>query len=106
MNAVFGNLFSPHEALLKATMLLQPGGHLLVSHPLGRAWHGQLHREQPQTVPHPLPDRQQWGALTAALPLQLLELVDEADCYAALLQVGSSSCCCCFRVAVVAVPGH
>jgi len=30
MNAVFGNVYSQHEALLKAALLLRPGGTLVV----------------------------------------------------------------------------
>lgn len=35
MNGVFGNIYDPHAALLKACMLLLEGGHVVVSHPLG-----------------------------------------------------------------------
>jgi hypothetical protein len=36
MNGVFGNMHSQRDALLKAALLLRPGGHVLVSHPMGR----------------------------------------------------------------------
>lgn len=38
-NAVFGNLLDEHAGLTKACFLLRPGGHIVISHPLGRAWH-------------------------------------------------------------------
>jgi hypothetical protein len=41
-NAVFGNLFDQHVALTKACFLLRPGGYVVVSHPLGKAWLEQL----------------------------------------------------------------
>ena len=50
-NAVFGNVHSQREALLRACLLLKPGGHIVVSHPLGRAWQAQLAAEQPQVGP-------------------------------------------------------
>jgi trans-aconitate methyltransferase len=34
-NSVFGNLPDPYEALLKSTLLLNPGGKVVISHPLG-----------------------------------------------------------------------
>lgn len=37
MNAVFGNFHSTREALLRASMLLVPGGHLVISHLMGRS---------------------------------------------------------------------
>ncbi len=36
MNAMFGNFLDPRAALLRASLLLRPGGHLIISHPLGR----------------------------------------------------------------------
>jgi riboflavin kinase len=88
MNAVFGNLPDPREALLKAALLLQPGGYILISHPMGRAWHMQLHKDDPDIVPHELPDKSTLQQLVAGLPLQLVEYRDEKELYAAVLQVG------------------
>ena len=87
MNGVFGNLPDPRAALLKATTLLPPGGHVLLSHPMGRAWHAALRQQTPELVPHPLPDEDQLRTLIADLPLRLLALRDEPDLYVALLQV-------------------
>jgi hypothetical protein len=42
MNSVLGNLYSPREALIRASFLLKPVGHLVVSHPMGRDWHGEV----------------------------------------------------------------
>lgn len=108
MNAVFGNLPDPREALLKAALLLQPGGHVLVSHPMGRAWHTQLHRDAPDIVPHELPDKDRLQELIAGLPLQLVEFMNEKDVYAAVLQVSTTAagavvanatcCAVCHRV--------
>jgi SAM-dependent methyltransferase len=37
-NAVFGNLHDQREALLRVALLLRPGGHIVISHPLGSEW--------------------------------------------------------------------
>lgn len=86
-NAVFGNVADQPSALTAAALLLKPGGHIVVSHPLGRAWHGRLRDADPETVPHALPDEGGWAKLLAGQPLRLVELVDESECYIAVLQV-------------------
>lgn len=87
-NAVFGNVASQPSALIAASLLLRPGGHIIVSHPLGRTWHGRLRDADPETVPHRLPDAREWEALIGSgLPLRLVRLVDEDECYIAVLQV-------------------
>ena len=86
-NAVFGNVADQPSALIAASLLLRPGGYIVVSHPLGRAWHGRLRNADPETVPHTLPDERGWEELIGAgLPLRLVQLVDE-ECYIAVLQV-------------------
>lgn len=96
MNAVFGNLPDPREALLKAALLLQPGGYILISHPMGRAWHRQLHESDPGVVPHELPDQHKLKELTRGLPLQVVSCRDDPELYAAVLQV-CVLCVCCSR---------
>lgn len=86
-NAVFGNLHDPRADLLRAALLTRPGGHVVVSHPLGRAWHERYRAANPAIVPHPLPDHAELEALLEDLPLRLVELRDEARLYLALLQV-------------------
>jgi len=61
-NAVWGNMHDPRRALLRASLLLRPGGRAVISHPLGRAWHERLRLRagsgsggQATTVPHALP---------------------------------------------------
>ncbi|KAF6257480.1 Flavokinase-domain-containing protein [Scenedesmus sp. NREL 46B-D3] len=87
MNAVFGNFVDLHEALLKAALMLQPGGHLLISHAMGRAWHTQLHKERPEMVPNELPDKQQLQQLIEDLPFELVQCTDDPELYIAVLQV-------------------
>jgi hypothetical protein len=35
-NGCFGNLFDPREALLRAALMTRPGGHIVLSHPMGK----------------------------------------------------------------------
>mmetsp|Transcript_7828 Transcript_7828/g.23532 ORF Transcript_7828/g.23532 Transcript_7828/m.23532 type:complete len:455 (-) Transcript_7828:3051-4415(-) len=86
-NSVFGNLWSPRDALLKAALMLKPGGHIAICHPLGWAWHAKYRSGNPELVPHPLPDRAELEALVRDLPLTLSEYVDEEGLYLAVLQV-------------------
>ena len=37
-NAVFGNVADQKAALTAAVLRLKSGGHVVISHPLGRAW--------------------------------------------------------------------
>lgn len=87
MNAVFGNLPDPRGALLKAALLSKPGGYILLSHPLGREWHKQLHKRSPDVVPHELPSKDVLQQLIHGLPLRLVDSRDEPQLYAAVLQV-------------------
>lgn len=89
MNAVFGNFFSQREALIKASFLLKPGGHLVLSHPMGRAWHAGLRAGSPELVAHDLPDQQALQEMVQDLPLHVASFTDEAELYNVLLQVGS-----------------
>lgn len=42
-NACFGNLHDRREALWAACRLLRPGGHVVISHPLGRWVYTYVH---------------------------------------------------------------
>lgn len=64
------------------------GGHILLSHPLGRQWlNKQLHEKDPEMVPHPLPDQASLADMISDLPLRIVDFVDEEEHYMALLQV-------------------
>ncbi|KAG1657679.1 hypothetical protein FOA52_013773 [Chlamydomonas sp. UWO 241] len=89
-NGMFGNMWSPRDALLKAALMLRPGGHIVISHPLGSAWHRDFRAEKPELVPHCLPNREQLQALVADLPLTVANFRDEEGLYLALLQVPPS----------------
>jgi len=62
------------------------GGHIVLSHPLGRSWHTRFRRDAPQLAPNGLPDAAGLAALAAGLPLTVRSLADEEALYLALLQ--------------------
>eukprot|EP00197_Chlamydomonas_leiostraca_P008743 CAMPEP_0202862592 /NCGR_PEP_ID=MMETSP1391-20130828/3577_1 /ASSEMBLY_ACC=CAM_ASM_000867 /TAXON_ID=1034604 /ORGANISM="Chlamydomonas leiostraca, Strain SAG 11-49" /LENGTH=433 /DNA_ID=CAMNT_0049542141 /DNA_START=140 /DNA_END=1441 /DNA_ORIENTATION=+ len=86
-NGCFGNMHDPRAALLRCALMLRPGAHIVVSHPMGREWHGQLAKQQPQITPHVLPDRAGMEAIIQGLPLKIADFVDEKDLYIAVLQI-------------------
>lgn len=87
MNSVFGNFFAPRDVLLHCTRLLRPGGHLVISHPLGRNFQTWLHKQQPDLIPYTLPREHQVEKMIADLPLRLMSFEDSHDLYLAVLQV-------------------
>lgn len=86
-NSVFGNLHDQRAALLRAALLLRPGGWLVISHPLGRTWLEGYAAANPQVVPHSLPTRDELEAMTVDLPLTLVTFRDELRMYLARLKV-------------------
>lgn len=58
---------------------------------LCREWLAGLSEASPETVPHPLPSREQLAAMTHDLPLQCEAFVDEPELYVAHLQASSTS---------------
>jgi len=73
-NGVFGNLHDPRAALLKTALMVKPGGQVVVSHPMGRKWHGALADAQPDVTPHHLPPAKELEAMLAGLPLRVVEV--------------------------------
>jgi riboflavin kinase len=79
-NACWGNMHDPRRALVRAGLLLRPGGRVVISHPLGRVWHAGLRAGEPEMVPHALPSSASALAeLARGLPLVVEddEFVDE-----------------------------
>lgn len=88
LNAMFGNVHDQHYTLARAAQLLKPGGYVVISHAEGRAWHLALRaRSAPGMIPHELPDSAALGALLFDLPLEVVELRDEASLYLAVLKI-------------------
>ncbi|KAJ9527679.1 hypothetical protein QJQ45_025951 [Haematococcus lacustris] len=86
-NGMFGNMLDPRAALVKALLLVKPGGHLVVSHPLGRAWQAELAAQQPHLTPHTLPSQQELEHMLQGLPLTLTHFEDLDGLYLAVMQV-------------------
>ncbi len=71
-------------------MCIRTGGHIVISHPLGRAFVDRLRAAEPDVVPHPLPDETALRQLIAGLPLRLVSYEDEPEYYCAVLQARKS----------------
>ncbi|CAN0546976.1 unnamed protein product, partial [Ectocarpus sp. 12 AP-2014] len=56
-NAVFGNLWDQGAALERAANILEEGGKVVISHPLGRDFVSRLKAVDDTVVPHELPER-------------------------------------------------
>jgi len=78
-NAVFGNVFDQRAALRAAAALLQEGGHVVISHPLGRAFHERFRAGESDIVPHALPDAATFENLLFDLPLEVVQLEGTED---------------------------
>jgi len=85
-NACFGNVFEQRDTLARTALLTCHGGHMVLSHPLGRAYVHRLHQADPVIVPHELPDEPALRTLISGLPLRLVSLVDDPAFYCAVLQ--------------------
>lgn len=80
-NAVFANLYHQQRALRKAAALLTPGGRAVISHPMGRRFVHQLHRQDLAVVPHLLPGRRLAQRLLAVAGLEMVTWLDEPELY-------------------------
>jgi riboflavin kinase len=80
-NAVFGNVYDPDGALARARALLRAGGVVVLSHPMGRAWHTRLREQNPEMVPRDLPDRTETERLFSRTGFDLRTAIDEPDLY-------------------------
>lgn len=87
-NAVFGNVYDPERALSHVRALLRPSGKVILSHPLGRAWHTRLRAQNPEMVPRDLPDAAEAERLFIRTGFRLAVALDEPDLY---LMVGEAS---------------
>lgn len=81
-NACFANFFDPILALQAIRERLRPGGRVIVSHPMGRAFVEQLRRESPDLELGALPDAGAAPALLEGAGLVVVSLIDEPNYYA------------------------
>uniref|UniRef100_A0A061RB93 riboflavin kinase n=1 Tax=Tetraselmis sp. GSL018 TaxID=582737 RepID=A0A061RB93_9CHLO len=86
-----GRSFDARDALLRSSLLLQSGGHVLICEPLGRDWQNAAAAADPRHMPHALPGREGLEALTADLPLEVVRVEEGLDGgFAALLHLPPS----------------
>lgn len=85
-NACFGNLFDPLAVLRHVAELLNEGGLVVISHPLGRKWLKGLQQKEPRMVLHDLPAGEELDQMLATVPLQLVSLEDEPEYYCLVLK--------------------
>lgn len=84
-------IFIPSPVTAMPTMCIclwvrHAGGHIVISHPLGRAWHEELRAGDAELVPHALPDTPTLQQLIADLPLRMRSFQDDRDLYLTVLQ--------------------
>jgi SAM-dependent methyltransferase len=85
-NGCFGNLYDPDAVIERGVLLLNSGGRLVISHPLGATFVGQLRANEPSLVPHLLPDRDRLLEWSSRHNLNLETFVDEPDLYVAVMR--------------------
>ena len=85
LNAMFANVWNQKETLQFIVSRLTGTGRLVISHPMGADFVQDLHRSDPNMVPHTLPNRAEAIELTAGTPLHLSRYQDESDLYICVL---------------------
>lgn len=85
-NACFGNFFDQGAIVEKASRLLDKGGKIIISHPLGARFVHALHVSEPKIVPHLLPAQETLTAFCSMYSLELIEYVDEPLLYLSILR--------------------
>lgn len=58
INSCFGNFFDQSKVIERCSTLLHKSGQLIISHPMGKDFVAQLHDQEPEIVPHQLPNKE------------------------------------------------
>lgn len=86
-NACFGNFFSQKDSLCNMSNLLNQGGVIAISHPVGAQFVQQLHEQDVSTVPHLLPTSENEVQLFCKdLNLKMETLINEEEFYLLILK--------------------
>lgn len=86
MNSVYSLMLDENDALEAAGRMLRRGGRLVISHPLGRSFVGDLKQKVPDLIEHNLPTPEHLDKVIKYLPFKRsAEFVDEEELYIALL---------------------
>lgn len=80
MNAMYGNIADKPAACREAARMLRPGGRLVISHPEGREFVARL-RAATDLFIEPLPTREEFDRLVAALGFEVIAYRDEPKLY-------------------------
>ena len=85
-NACFGNIFDQLAVLKKSRSLLNRGGRIAISHPMGNAFVQQLKDMEPKLIHTLLPDREKILEWAEELGMEIHTFRDEAQLYLAVLE--------------------
>lgn len=85
-NACFGNMFDQKEAMAAALRLLVEEGLIIISHPLGVEFQESLHLNEPDIVPHRLPDHKILSEWCFQLNLSIVHSDIRNEFYLVVLQ--------------------
>jgi len=87
-NACFGNIFDQLTVLRKSRSVLNAGGRIAISHPMGNDFVRRLKKGYPNLVFTLLPERSTLENWCVELDMSLLTFRDEAHLYLAILDTG------------------
>jgi SAM-dependent methyltransferase len=80
-NACFGNMYNPVSTLLRTSKLLETGGKIIISHPLGNDFVRQLKDKEPELVLRLLPSEEELLNWCGQLRLDLAACINTGDFY-------------------------
>ena len=83
-NAMFGNVFDQRQTVEAIEKLLEAGGRLVISHPMGRDFVRRLKAGSPQYHLKELPDEPALVRLVSGTGLSVARYVDEPELYVAI----------------------
>lgn len=90
-NGCFGNIWNQHEAIDVSVKMLFQGGRIVISHPLGKEFVSSLHKNEPEIVPHLLPNNNELINWANEFGLRLQTFLDEPNLYLTVLKKENSS---------------
>lgn len=89
-NGMFGNFYDQGLAIVAMAAMLKLGGRLVISHPLGRGFVHRLHQENPELVPHELPEEEPLRQMLEQVGLALIHFTDQPGFYLTLAETSAS----------------
>jgi ubiquinone/menaquinone biosynthesis C-methylase UbiE len=84
-NACFGNIYDQDKAVAVASAVLERGGRIIISHPLGNEFVEKLKQQDQQLILTLLPDRNVLERFCRAANLEIEKFEDVPDFYLAVL---------------------